>query len=293
MLPFRNLILHARGRVISVTPTPPDTRESWLMMSSPRSPKFLIVADSTTRRSLLRGRLITETSDHEILEAESCEAALHLASQYGSELSEAVLELADNRDRARVNKLVTSMDLRFEMGNDLSLVPPLICHLLEQVTLLNLLNNDSLSPVSIALSESLSNAIHHGNLELDSDLRQEDESVYYNLAAARQLMWPYCDRKVHIFASYSRDRVKFVIRDEGPGFNVNKVKDPTDSENIERIGGRGLLLIHAFMDEVSHNNRGNEISLVKYTSAGAELLARMTDPHAVIESQSPAIATSL
>ena len=257
-------------------------------MSNLRSPKFLIVSDCATRRSHLRERLVTESAGHEILEAECCETALHLANQYGSELSEAVLELTDNRDRARINKLVSSMDLRFEIGNDVSLVPPLICHLLEQITLLNLLDDDCLSPMSIALSESLSNAINHGNLEMDSELRQEDESVYYDLAAARRVMWPYCDRKVHVFASYSRDRVKFVIRDEGPGFNVNKVKDPTDEDNIERIGGRGLLLIRAFMDEVSHNHRGNEITLVKYTSAGAELLARMTDPHAVIKPQSSA-----
>ncbi len=241
---------------------------------------------------------MTESAGHEILEAENCETALHLAHQYGSELSEAVLELTDNRDKARINKLVSSMDLRFEIDNDLSLVPPLICHLLEQITLLDLLDDDCLSPMSIALSESLSNAINHGNLEMDSELRQEDESIYYDLAAARRVMWPYCDRKVHVYASYSKNRVKFVIRDEGPGFNVKRVKDPTDEENIERIGGRGLLLIRAFMDEVSHNNRGNEITLVKYTSAGAELLAKMTDPHAMIEphsvpaSFSPTVARS-
>jgi anti-sigma regulatory factor (Ser/Thr protein kinase) len=252
-------------------------------MPNLRTPKFLIVSDCATRRSHLRERLVVESAGHEILEAESCETALHLAHQYGSELSEAVLELTDNRDRSRINKLVASMDLRFEIDNDVSLVPPLICHLLEQITLLDLLDDSSLSPMSIALSESLSNAINHGNLEMDSELRQEDESVYYDLAAARRVMWPYCDRKVHVFASYSKDRVKFVIRDEGPGFNVKQVKDPTDEDNLERIGGRGLLLIQAFMDEVSHNNRGNEITLVKYTSAGAELLAKMTDPHSVIE----------
>ncbi len=257
-------------------------------MSNPRSPKFLIVSDCATRRSHLREQLVAASAGHEILEAESCESALHLANQYGSELSEAVLELSDNRDRARINKLVASMDLRFEIENDVTLIPPLICHLLEQITLLDLLDDCHISSMSIALSKSLSNAINHGNLELDSELRQEDESIYYDLAAARRVTWPYCDRKVHVYPSYSKDRVKFIIRDEGPGFNVSRVKDPTDDENLERIGGRGLLLINAFMDEVSHNNRGNEITLVKYTSAGAELLARMTDPHSKIE---PHLAT--
>ena len=251
-------------------------------MSTHKSPKFLIVSNSAARRSLLRDRLVTDSVGHEILEAENCAAALYLANQYGSELSEAVLELTDNQDNHRLTQFVSSLDLRLDINNDISLVPPLVCHLLEQITKLRLLDERHLVSLSVALSESLSNAINHGNLEMDSELRQEDESIYYDLADARRVMWPYGDRKVHVLASYSKDRVKFVIRDDGPGFNVSRVKDPTNKENIERIGGRGLLLIRAFMDEVSHNARGNEITLVKYTSAGAELLARMTDPHSVV-----------
>ncbi len=88
-------------------------------------------------------------------------------------------------------------------------------------------------------------------------------------------MWPYCDRKVQFFASLNGERVKFVICDEGPGFNYQKVLDPTADEQIDRVGGRGLLLIRSFMDEVSYNRRGNEITLQKYTSAGRKLLAKM------------------
>ena len=248
-------------------------------MAAIKCPKFLIVSDSAARRSHLREILATDCIGSEVLEAESCSAALHLVNQYGSELNEAALELADSQDQQRITRFISSVDLRFEINNDVCHIPPLICHLLEQITLLRLLEERDIVSLSVALSESLSNAMNHGNLELDSELRQEDERVYYDLAAARRVMWPYCDRKVHVYASYSKDRVKFIIRDEGPGFNVKRVKDPTDEDNLERIGGRGLLLIRAFMDEVRHNSRGNEITLVKYTSAGAELLAKMTDQH--------------
>ena len=53
------------------------------------------------------------------------------------------------------------------------------------------------------------------------------------------------------------------IRDEGPGFDLNRVLDPTDMTNLERVSGRGLLLINTFMDEVKHNKTGNEITMVK------------------------------
>ena len=54
----------------------------------------------------------------------------------------------------------------------------------------------------------------------------------------------------------------FVIRDEGPGFDVSKLPDPTDPANLEKRSGRGLLLMRAFMAEVKHNARGNELTLV-------------------------------
>lgn len=189
-----------------------------------------------------------------------------------------VMELsATHRNRRRVIGCLNSMDLRFELNNDSTLVAPLVRYLEDHLGSLRLCDEHELVRIGVALHESLSNAINHGNLELDSELRQEDESIYYELAEARKLMWPYCDRKVHFFASLNSERVRFVIRDEGPGFNHKKVLDPTEAENIERVGGRGLLLIRSFMDEVSYNTRGNEITLLKYTSAGRKLVAKMLD----------------
>jgi hypothetical protein len=127
------------------------------------------------------------------------------------------------------------------------------------------------------LTESLLNAIHHGNLELNSDLRQDEESLYYDLAKARRLMWPYCDRKVHVLASLSRERVKLVIRDEGSGFEFQNISDPTTTDNLSRIGGRGLLMIRTFMDEVRHYDCGNCITMIKYTSLGQKLLSRLNE----------------
>jgi len=39
--------------------------------------------------------------------------------------------------------------------------------------------------------------------------------------------------------------------------------DPTDPENIEKVSGRGLLLMRTFMDEVTFDGAGNQITLVK------------------------------
>ncbi|MBC7815682.1 MAG: response regulator [Planctomycetaceae bacterium] len=184
---------------------------------------------------------------------------------------------ATHRNRRRIIGCLNSMDLRFELTNDSSLISPLVRYLEDHIGSLRLCDEHELVRIGVALHESLSNAINHGNLELDSELRQEEESLYYELAEARKLMWPYCDRKVHFLASLNGERVKFMIRDEGPGFNHQKVLDPTEAENMDRIGGRGLLLIRSFMDDVSYNARGNEITLMKFTSAGRKLLAKLEE----------------
>jgi anti-sigma regulatory factor (Ser/Thr protein kinase) len=55
----------------------------------------------------------------------------------------------------------------------------------------------------------------------------------------------------------------FAIRDEGQGFDPASLPDPTDPANLERISGRGLLLIQTFMDKVEHNESGNQITMTK------------------------------
>lgn len=64
-------------------------------------------------------------------------------------------------------------------------------------------------------------------------------------------------------ASLSDQEARFVIDDEGPGFAVDAVLDPTEEINMERMGGRGLLMIRIFMDEAQHNARGNSITMIK------------------------------
>src|SRR5262249_9082757 len=102
-----------------------------------------------------------------------------------------------------------------------------------------------------------------GNLEVSSDLRQQGDEPYHRLAEERRRQPPYRERRIRFTARITRDKATFVIRDEGPGFDPARLPDPTDPANLGRVGGRGLLLIRTFMDEVYFNATGNEITLVK------------------------------
>ncbi len=167
------------------------------------------------------------------------------------------------KNRQRVLQALTHVHLQFVLDNDITYVPPLISYLQEQMAIMRLFDESQLLRVGIALCEALTNAIHHGNLELDSEWRQNDEAEYFRIAEERRLSKPYSDRKVRMVAALSDQEVRFVIDDEGPGFIVDQIRDPTDEINMERMGGRGLLLIRSFMDQVTHNSTGNSIELTR------------------------------
>ncbi len=167
------------------------------------------------------------------------------------------------KNRQRVLQALTNVESRFQLDNDVTYISPLIGYLQEQMALMRLFDESQLIRVGVALHEALTNAIHHGNLELDSEWRQNDEAEFYRIAEERRTQKPYSDRRVRMVASLSDQEARFVIDDEGPGFAVEELRDPTDEINMDRMGGRGLLLIRSFMDEVEHNAKGNSVILVK------------------------------
>ena len=151
-------------------------------------------------------------------------------------------------------------NLAFVLNNDLGLIGPLIENL--QAALPSWSDRDRLQ-IGMAIDEALVNAMHHGNLEVKSDLRDSDEAEYYDQINARQAQKPFCDRRVSVQAEFSDQHVCIQISDEGPGFDPNRIEDPTTDENVQRIGGRGLFLIRAFMSQVVHNATGNQITMTK------------------------------
>lgn len=92
--------------------------------------------------------------------------------------------------------------------------------------------------IRLALEEALVNAIRHGN-KLDPHKKVRVE-------------WCVCNGKLEI-----------TIEDEGKGFTPNAVPDPTKDENLERPGGRGLMLMKAYMDCVEYNAQGNIVKMCK------------------------------
>jgi serine/threonine-protein kinase RsbW len=102
-------------------------------------------------------------------------------------------------------------------------------------------DEDALHHISVAVRESMVNAVVHGNR--------------YNV-----------NKKVHLSVLAETGQLTIRVADEGDGFDVSKLPDPLAEENLMRQSGRGILLMQAFVDEFEIRpgaGRGTEIRMVK------------------------------
>jgi len=165
--------------------------------------------------------------------------------------------------RFRVLAGMTRRGSQFVLENDPALVPPLVALFRRDLVEVGLCDPTGAARAGVALEEALLNAVYHGNLEVSSALRENGDEAFHALAAERRTQPPYRDRRVKVTARMSPTRAAFVIADQGPGFDVSKLPDPTGPANIDRPSGRGVLLMRAFMTEVRYNATGNRVLLVK------------------------------
>ena len=98
------------------------------------------------------------------------------------------------------------------------------------------INDDVYGNIMVAVTESVNNAIVHGN-KCDKD------------------------KNVNISLEMGDHALKFIIEDEGPGFDYQNLPDPTAPENLLNTGGRGIFLMQNLCDKVEFFNEGKKVEL--------------------------------
>jgi len=168
-----------------------------------------------------------------------------------------------DRRRQELNQFIDNLAYSFVLENDPMLVPLLVSRLQDYLFAMKLCGQNEKTRVGVALEEALLNGLYHGNLEVNSDLKQDGGNAFNKLAEERRHVSPFSERRLHVQVRLNDAEAFFAIRDEGPGFDPSKLPDPTDPENLLKASGRGILLIRTFMDEVTHSANGNQITMVK------------------------------
>lgn len=103
------------------------------------------------------------------------------------------------------------------------------------------LDDDVYGNIMIAVIESVNNAIIHGN-----KLSKE--------------------KHVELSMRFEENAVTFSVKDQGNGFNINDLPDPTAPENLTKTGGRGIFLMKHLADEVNFKHEGQQVELTFYLS---------------------------
>ncbi len=98
------------------------------------------------------------------------------------------------------------------------------------------LDADMHGNILISLTEAVTNAILHGN--------NADES-----------------KTVEISLRQEADNIAICVKDEGPGFKYDDIPDPTQEENLLKLGGRGVFLMRQLCDRVLYTNNGSQVEI--------------------------------
>ena len=101
------------------------------------------------------------------------------------------------------------------------------------------LDDSALFDIRLCVEEVVRNAITHGNNN---------------------------DKGLNVLVNYwlEGDRLVIEVEDEGMGFDIGKVPDPTIEENIMKGSGRGVYIVRKLIDKMEFNDKGNKVRLTKY-----------------------------
>ncbi len=186
-----------------------------------------------------------------------------LAEDLADTVEQLLAVIDARRSRTNVLRFLDHLETRFELVNDPVLITALVAYIEDNLERLGFAGKQVRSQVGIALLEALANAMLHGNLEVDPALRRTDRDAFDRQVAERRDIEPYASRRVLCEARESPRRVEYTVRDQGPGFDPAGLPDPTDSSNLLTVGGRGVMLMRTFMDEVTFADGGSCVVMVK------------------------------
>jgi hypothetical protein len=158
--------------------------------------------------------------------------------------------------------LQDNISASFQLGNDLheaSCYANLVANFLYNT---NKIDKDGKAMIALSLYEMLVNAIEHGNCRITYD---EKTAWMTNGGEMNDLIRKRCDdaaiggRKVTFEYNITRASSRFVVADQGEGFDWNAIPDPRSEENLDLPHGRGILMARTFTKNFTYNEKGNEV----------------------------------
>ncbi|MEA2042561.1 MAG: response regulator [Bacteroidota bacterium] len=115
--------------------------------------------------------------------------------------------------------------------------------------------------VELGLAELITNALEHGNLEISYQQKKTalDEHSLEVLYEEKLAIPELKQRKLRVTFCSTPKYFQWVIKDEGAGFDWEKIPDPTSDDTIMELNGRGVFISKFLFDSLEYNDTGNEV----------------------------------
>lgn len=151
----------------------------------------------------------------------------------------------------------------FLLENDYNNMDRIVCAMTAELPFF--FSFSDLEKVRVGVSEMITNAMEHGNLAITGHEKMEstENGTYYELLDKRMKDPKYSSRKTAVSVRCADGVLSIVIKDSGSGFDTSKIPDPTDTERLLKLHGRGIFIARMYFDEITYNEKGNEVTLLK------------------------------
>ena len=156
---------------------------------------------------------------------------------------------------------IKKSEIELEIRNDLSIIGTVAKLIVRNVKELGF--TDNLKIMETAIIEAISNSIIHGNLEIPSSIKDIGFEKFSEEIQNKLKDKKFKERKVYIYSFLSKEQFLVKIKDEGKGFNWRELNRKLKIDTFS-LYGRGLFIIKTVFDDVKWNEKGNEITLIKY-----------------------------
>lgn len=177
--------------------------------------------------------------------------------------------IAARQERGRTFGCIARRETAFVLKNDEDLITPIVCLVDEDLQNMGTFDPTGRMQVCIALQEAIANAIFHGNLEINPGSRHENAEEFDTKACLQRNRQPYSSRRVRVHAQIGQSSARFLVTDDGPGYDSSISRRLIELDELKQLCGRGLLLIRTLMDQVTFNKNGSEITMVKLAAVDA------------------------
>lgn len=176
-----------------------------------------------------------------------------------------VLELSKSQDvDRRIHGFTKLLQYELALENDESLIAGVLQLARQRMSDYTAFDPGTLLQVEVALEQAMLNAIYHGNLEFKQYGGIEfDKASRQKEAKSLVTKPPYSDRRVGVVMRITPEEARFVVKDEGAGFDVKEVSSLGLTHSLRGEFGQGLFLMWAFMDKVLFDKTGSTVTLIK------------------------------